>query len=417
MAIKALINISNQETSWADEFFPDQSLYTLSFAAKPLGEYYLDFCSRLGVEAVRVLDFNYDWDWAQRLQAGNRWACQVDYRGFRREGDLGKLMQRNQDFCRDEEVLVLLGFAFLHYDLRTLSSDIFAEAVEAECLREGVYLFSKGKCRRLQIEISPINSIQRYFDLNFEILQNDSCFSLPAYKIEDGVLTGMNAVIMPGVEISRPVLLGDNVCLERGCQLSGKVIIGHNVIIDSDCYLESCVITENTYISEGMELINKIVSRQQIIDPLTGGSVLLEDDLFVSDIRRGLSSYPIFIVEYIVALCLLIAMSPFYLWWMLLKVTRRSPGPWFFKLSLDRYSGLWQVLRLRRRLVGNALPVESAAVFCYSDRFSLLRSDMQKGLDDSYFRIHGSFYRRLSIIVRAFINRLFLMDLDILKEK
>ena len=49
--MKALININTQESSWAGQYFPDHSLYTLSVAAKPLGEYYLDFCCRLEVEA------------------------------------------------------------------------------------------------------------------------------------------------------------------------------------------------------------------------------------------------------------------------------------------------------------------------------------------------------------------------------
>lgn len=413
--MKALININTQESSWAGQYFPDHSLYTLSVAAKPLGEYYLDFCSRLEVEAVRILDFNYDWDWGQHLQAGRRWPCQVDYRGFRCENDCDRLLRLNADFCRDDEVLLLLGFVFLNYDLKVLNRGLLAAAREVEKPVEGVYLFSRGKYLQLPVPCSPLDSIRRYFDLNFAVLQNDSCFSLPSYKVEAGVLTGMNDVIMPGVEISGPVLLGDNVCLERGCVLSGEVIIGHHVIVDSGCHLQSCIITENSYVAEEMELVGKIVCPQQIIDPLTGSSLLLEDSLFVSDLRNNMSFCPLCVVEWVAALLLLLALTPLYLGWLLYQACGGSTGAWFYKLSLDRYRGLWQVLGLRRRLVGNALPPETAAVFCYSDRFSMHRNQFQQGLDDSYFRIHGSFYQRFSIIVRSFINHLFLMDFEIPK--
>ncbi len=415
--MRALINISTQERSWADNYFPDRSLYTLSLAAKPLGEYYLDLCSRLEVEAVRILDFNYDWDWAQHLQTGRRWLCQVDYRGCRCEKDYLKLLQRNQDFCRDNEILLLQGFVFLNYNLKSLNKEIFAAALEVDCPTEGAYLLSQGKCLQLPLTYTPIDSIRKFFDLNFEVLQNDSCYSLPSYKVEDGILTGMNDVIMPGVEISGPVLLGDNVCLERGCVLAGRVIIGKNVIVDSGCHLESCIIAENSYVSEEMELIHKIVCRQQIIDPLTGGSLFFEDSLFVSDLRNNMSFCPLCILEYLVALLLLIMMTPVYWAWALQRaISKRNHRSWFYKLSLDRYRGLKQVIRLRRRLVGNALPVENAAVFCYSDRFSMRRNNIQKGLDDSYFRIHDSIYQRFSIVVRAYLNRLFLMDLELPKE-
>ncbi len=411
--MRALININTQESSWADQYFPECSLYTLPVTGKPLGEYYLDFCSRLGVEAVRILDFNYDWDWAQRLQTGRRWPCQVDYRGFRCEKDCGRLLHLNADFCRDGDVILLLGLVFLNYDLKTLNSSLFAAAREVEKPVEGAYLFSQGKYLQLPIPCLPLDSIRRYFDLNFEVLQNDSCFSLPSYKVESGVLTGMNDVIMPGVEITGPVLLGDNVCLERDCVLAGKVIIGNNVIVDSGCYLQSCIITRNSYVAEEMELINKIVCRQQIIDPLTGSALLFEDSLFVSDLRNNMNFSLLCVVEWIIALLLLLALTPLYLGWLLYKAGGGRPGTWFYKLSLDRYRGLWQVLGLRRRLVGNALPPETAAVFCYSDRFSVHRDQIQKRLDDSYFRIHGSLYQRFSIIVRSFINRLFLMDFEL----
>ena len=136
------------------------------------------------------------------------------------------------------------------------------------------------------MEFTPINSIRDYFEINFKVLHQGGRYTLPGYKVEDGVFTGMNDVILPNVEIAPPVLMGDNVLLQRGCELAGEVIIGTNVIVDNDCYLKSCIVFDNSYIREGMEMVNKIVSSQLIIDPCTGAFILIADDCFVSEMRN-----------------------------------------------------------------------------------------------------------------------------------
>ena len=41
---------------------------------------------------------------------------------------------------------------------------------------------------------------------------------------------------------------------------------------------------------------------------------------------------------------------------------------------------------------------------------------IQRELDDSYFRLHDTIYMRLSIIVKALINRLFVTDAHLPSE-
>lgn len=410
ITMKGLFNINIDSACWTEEFFPESSLYTLPIAGKPLGEYYLDLCSKLGLESTRIIDFNFDLQWSQKLREMNKWPLQIDYRGGQYGRDLQKLLLRHREYCGQDTLLIISGFIFVHYDIRTITSFSFATVQDDDCSGEGVFLFRNGKMCRLPLNFTPIRSIREYFELNFTILHQEACYTLPAYKVEDGVLTGMNDVILPNVEISPPVLLGDNVLLQRDCELAGDVIIGRNVIVDKDCYLKSCIVFDHSYIGEGMELMNKIISFQRIIDPFTGAYILIEDDCFVSDMRNFWQLNASFLLDYLIALILVVCMTPFYLISRILKWFFGKNSRLFYKLSLDRYPGMLRVLSFRYPLVGNSCSPGQTAVFSYSDSFSLARSIIQRELDDSYFRLHNHFYMRFSIIVKALINRLFVTD-------
>lgn len=408
--MKGLLNINTSATSWAEEYFPDCSLYTLPVAGKPMGEYYLDLCSKLGLESARIIDFNFDLLWSQKLQEMNKWPLKIDYRGGQYGRDLQKLLLRHREYCDQETLLIISGFIFVHYDIHTISSFSFATVQEDDCSGEGVFLVRNGKICRLPLEFTPIHSILDYFELNFKVLHQDSRYTLPAYKVEDGVFTGMNDVIMPNVEISPPVLLGDNVLLQRGCKIAGEVIIGQNVIVDNDCYLKSCVVFDHSYIGEGMELVNKIISFQRIIDPYTGAYILIEDDCFVSGMRNFWEQDASVLLDYLLTLVLVVSMTIPYLISRLCKWIFGKNSRLFYKLSLDRYPGLLMVLARHYPLVGNSCSPGQTAVFSYSDSFSLARNLLQRELDDSYFRLHNNLYMRFSIVIKALINRLFVTD-------
>lgn len=414
--MKGLLNINTSAENWASEFFPECSLYTLPVAGKPLGEYYLDLCSKLGLESVRVVDFNFDLHWAQKLREKNKWPLKIDYHGGQYEANPRKMISRYREYCGHDAVLIISGFIFVHYDIRTITSFSFASVQEEDSSGEGVFLFRNGKICRLPLQFTPINSIRDYFELNFSVLRQDSAYTLPAYKVEDGIFTGMNDVILPNVEISPPVLLGDNVLLQRGCRLSGEVIIGQNVIIDYDCHLQSCIVFDHSFVGEGMELMNKIVGFQRIIDPFTEAYIMIEDDCFVSDMRKLRKINISFFLDYLLTFLLFLLMTLPWLVaclqkWILGRNTRL-----FYKLSLDRYPRLLKVLALQYPLVGNSDSPGITAAFSYSDSFSLARSIVQRKLDDSYFRLHNNFYMRFSIVVKALINRLFMTDAQRLPE-
>jgi len=409
--MKGFLNINTGDSSWADDFFPECSLYTLPVAGKALGEYYLDLYSKLGLHNVRIIDFNFDLQWSERLQEMNQWPLEINYQGGQPCNDLRKLLPRHQEyFGKEDATLIISGFIFVHYDIKTVTSFSFATVQEDDGSCEGVFIVRNGKICRLPLPFTPIRSILDYFNLNFQILHQGANYTLPGYKIEDGVFTGMNDVILPTVEISPPVLLGDNVLLQRGCQLAGDVIIGQNIIVDRDCLLKSCIVFDHSYIGEGMELVNKIVGFQRIIDPFSAAYIMIEDDCFVSDMRNFLQLNANFVFDYLLSFFLALLMTPFYLLAQAWHRLFGKHGRLFYKLSLDRYLRLLRVLRLKYPLVGNSCSPGENSVFSYSDSFSLARSFVQRELDDSYFRLHNTFYMRFSIVVKALINRLFVTD-------
>ena len=84
---------------------------------------------------------------------------------------------------------------------------------------------------------------------------NDS-FTLPGYSAEGGVYLGSNVVMEHGMEVKKPVLLQDNVWCSRNVRLNGLCIIGKGAFIDEGTHLQRTVVCDNTYIGEGLELVD-----------------------------------------------------------------------------------------------------------------------------------------------------------------
>ena len=407
--MKAIINPYNHSLKWCEEFFPGRSLCTLPVAGKSFAEFQIDAISTLGVEEVLLLDYNFDSALRRKLGRGERWSLALQYLGSGIRRDPRRLINEHHEFAGDDDLLLVMGPILPEFEGLEALVGQMEEAQFDDKRRDGIYLRRGGVVYYCPTAHRSMRTLREYFELNFQLLHSPRKHVLPGYRVENGVHTGMNVVIMPGCEITPPVVLCDNVCLERDCHLEQGVVIGSDVIIDSGNVLCHSVIFDHTYIGKNMEFVDKIIASGRIIDPISGVAVDLEESGISSILDDGMRSIDwTGIFEYWLSLFLVLVLLPLFLLTLPLQFTL-GHSLWRRKCSFDRYPELWKVVLRHGHLIRRGRRNEPY-VFCFSDSFSMRRDPLQQKLDDRYYAHHRNPPLLLKTVVKAFINRMFITD-------
>jgi len=407
--MKAIINPYNHSMKWSEEFFPGHSICSLPVAGKEFAEFQVDAVSTLGVSEIMLLDYNYDSALRKKLGRGERWSLLLHYLGSGIRRDPQRLVNEHRGFADGDDLLLVMGPILPEFEgLEPLVAHM--EEVKAEDRhRDGVFLYRGGVLYYCPMAHRRMRTLHEYFELNFQVMHSPRNHVLPGYRVENGVHTGMNVVIMPGCEITPPVVLCDNICLERDCRLEQGVVIGHDTIIDSGNILRRCVVFDHTYIGKNMEFVDKIVASGRIIDPINQVAVELEESGISSSLDDGMRSVDwTGIFEYWFSLLLAVVFLVPFLVTLPLQLAL-GDSLWRRKCSFDRYAELWKVVFRCGHLIRRGRRNEPY-VFCFSDGFSIRRDPLQQKLDDRYYAHHRTPYLIVKTAVKAFINRMFITD-------
>jgi lipopolysaccharide/colanic/teichoic acid biosynthesis glycosyltransferase len=90
--------------------------------------------------------------------------------------------------------------------------------------------------------------------------------TLEARQIADNIWVGRNHVIHPSVRLAPPVYIGDNCQIGADVDVGPDVVLGHNVVIDAGATVSQSVVLDYTYVGKLMEIINRIVNKNLMID-------------------------------------------------------------------------------------------------------------------------------------------------------
>jgi hypothetical protein len=433
--MKAIINLFSDQDSWYHEFFGFRNPLTLSFAAKPLAHHLMDFCSNRQVEEVLLLDCRYDNSLAMQYNDSYQWYSHIQYMGAKTISNVQKLMAFHKRFCGDDDILILNGLFFLggapqepeedwEETVKVIQNSL--EPTEMQPTASGIYYCHNHIISRVRLpQVKNIHSIQDYFNLNISLLNGTEPCSLPGYKTENNIIFGSAPVIMSGCGFNKSdeehtsqkhtILLGDNIRIEHDCSIDGPAIIGNNVILDEHVHIERSIICDNTYLSNDLEIIDKIVDRNVIIDPYKNVKLVLDEPELSGDTSAHVKNYFLGFVHaifnYVMAIAITIHLSICYaIFLCFFFAWTRASKRWYFKLSLDKASGVLKCLVLRKQLVGCINPPGDSAVFTYSESIQSGQNDTQKQMDDQYFLTHDSIRLRFSIIMTTLIRRIFQHD-------
>lgn len=462
--MKCIINCSSDTAKWVGEFFPQVHPYMLKIANKPLLEYYIDFCSLLGVRHLRLITTESDPGIENYFQDGSQWDMDISYGFVRPEDEVDAIIEKNRSFIGASSLMFIDDYIFLRYDklvnyrqtlrrssswklvgddgggLRFIhSSDMDSKVKELELEQ---YLTGR-------VDLVMINSIKKFYHINMIMLYESATnYILPCYNNEEGFYIGHNVSIDRHCALKKPTMLGNNIQLEDFCTIGPGAVIGSNVMISSGTTVENSIIYEYSYLGEHLEFKNKIVNKNLVINPMTEESIELVDDFLLSELNTAFFSASIKrnrsrIVAFILYLCML----PLYLLGRLflgvkaykrdyyrdlmkqqIPLTIFAPGGngmrprIFFKLSLDKVPLLAAAFMGRIHLVGNSpcpakeeyqdilidMPWYHPAVFSYSEMLGHGHyDDFEHSIHELYYCHHATLWLNLKVLVKFLMGRIF----------
>ena len=267
-------------TEWLSGLFPDYSLAELPVAGRRIVDYVLEVAQKSGAMLVEVLDWHYTKRLEEYFNDPTRTGSAVFY--SRAEGNLPRGLddlagQPSSPLTQSlSDGLVVVWGPCLALKLEECGAEEVSAADRAETPL-GVYRRAGGGWERLKAPTRQVDSLRSWHRMNFEVLHDPGEFTLPGYSAESGVYLGRNVIIEHGSEVKAPVLLNDNTWFARNVRLEGDVIVGSGSFVSEGARLSRTVVGENTFIGPGLELEDKIVIGQRVIDVETGAWVDIEE--------------------------------------------------------------------------------------------------------------------------------------------
>lgn len=394
-----LINPYSQTQEWCKDYFPDRSLGMMPVAGRCAAEYFIDLALRCNAESLLLLGPTYNEHLAEHLYEYQHGELKLNYR---KGGGHDTVRHLLEVYAGEygSECLILHGMLMPKSHTAQELYDSFVPC-EDEGGDDGIYCFKDGKLWKSTLEIYHIDSLQSYFDVNFQVLEDDF-YNLPGYTITGNIHTGTNVVMKNDCQLTGPLVLGDNTFIETKSRLN-TAIVGERSLLDKGCVVEHSIIFDRTYTAGNLEIKNKIVTPGRIIDPYTGGVLERNSFSYAFSPVQNRSAWLLRLWEHFIALLLAVGGALPYLL-ILPYYLMNKKSHWCWKLSMDRYPGYWAVLFFRRELV-KSHPANEHYVFQMGEIYGLQNTPEQRRIYDYYYHYHCSCALVLQVVLRALGKR------------
>ncbi|MBO7327744.1 MAG: hypothetical protein J6W00_03110 [Lentisphaeria bacterium] len=394
-----LINPYSHEQEWCKEYFPDRSLGMMPVGGRCAAEYFIDLALRCEAESMLLLGPAFNEHLAEHLYKYQHGNLQLDYRKGGGNYSVRSLLEKYKNECGND-CLILHGMLMPKaYTLEELLNSF--TPCEDDGFADGIYYCKDGVLFKSRIEFYLIDSLKSYFEVNFQVL-NDDFYNLPGYSAMENIHTGTNVVIKNDCTLAGPLVLGDNTFVESKSNISNS-IIGERSLVDKESFVTHSIIFDRTYVAGKLEIKDKIVTPGRIIAPYTGGVLERNSFSYTFSPIQNRSAWILRLWEHFIALILAVAGLIPYLLIVPYYITHKN-SHWCWKLSMDRYPGYWAVLFFQKELI-KSHPANEHYVFQMGEIYGLQNTPEQRRIYDYYYHYHCSCFLVLKVVLRSLGKR------------
>ena len=396
-----LVNPYSQIQEWCKDYFPDRSLGMMPVGGRCAAEYFIDLALRCKAESMLLLGPTYNEHLAEHLYEYKHGELILDYRKGGGHDTVRHLLEAYAGEC-GSDCLILHGMVMPKaYTLEDVEKSFVP--CNDDGAADGIYWYKDGVLLKSTIEFYHIDSLQSYFETNFQVL-NDDFYNLPGYAIMDNIHTGTNVVMKQDCHLQGPLVLGDNTFIESQSRVVDS-IVGELALVDKACVVEHSIIFDRTYAAGKLEIKNKIITPGRIIDPYSGGVLERNSFSYAFSPVQNRSAWVLRVEEYLLALVLALVLAIPYLLILPFYLGNKN-SHWCWKLSMDRYPGYWGVLFFCKELV-KSHPANDQFVFQMGEIYGLQNTPEQRRIYDYYYHYHCSCILVLQVVLRSLGKRWF----------
>ena len=197
-----LINPYNQAQEWCKEYFPDRSLGMMPVGGRCAAEYFIDLALRCEADTMLLLGPTYNEHLAEHLYEYQHGELALDYRRGGGHDTVSHLIEVYAKECQND-CLILHGMLMPRVHTLDELMNSFVPCSD-DGVDDGIYYYKDGKLLKSNIDFYLINSLESYFEVNFQVL-NDDFYNLPGYSITDNIHTGTNVIIKEECSTKHPL--------------------------------------------------------------------------------------------------------------------------------------------------------------------------------------------------------------------
>ena len=255
-------------SEWLHEMLPNMSQVMLPVAGRSFLDYALECAQKFNFKSAGILDwYHAEPNSEDRSGLSNKGITCIWQKAAGRVprglDDLENVASPYTNPVRDG-LVVVWGLCLNCHRLEDVKLEPVA-AKDCEDTPVGLYCREEGRWMRIRPGLA-VNDVRSWYRLNSAILENSWLFTLPGYSSEANVHLGRNVVLEHGTRVRPPVVLQDNTWCARNVSLDGGVVIGHGVFVGEGTHIARSIIGDNTYVGVGLELEDKIVVGNVIMD-------------------------------------------------------------------------------------------------------------------------------------------------------
>ena len=164
-----LINPYSHDQEWCKEYFPDRSLGMMPVGGRCAAEYFIDLALRCEVGSLLLLGPTYNEHLAEHLYEYQHGELKLDYRKGGGNYSVRNLLDIYKEEC-GEDCLILHGMLMPKAHTLEELRNSFVPCCD-EGSKDGIYYCKNGELFRSNIEFYLIDSLESYFEVNFQVLR------------------------------------------------------------------------------------------------------------------------------------------------------------------------------------------------------------------------------------------------------
>jgi len=253
-----VINIDDITPRWL-KVFDETSILNLKICNQTLLDYYLHFARHIGFKQVVITHPEYDeniWEYEKINYFSFPIKCEISPIGE----TLEYFKLRNENLFSGVKTIGVTEPVFIYFDLKN------------ENLRNQ---FDKNEDMTINSEggaglvVKSLRSLRDFFDLSLSILDkyHDSYFFREFTIKQNGVFFGRGADVKNIHSVKEKSIIGNYVIVHPNSFISSRCVVADYSVVNKGVELENTIVYSSSNLAAHLNLKNKIIFRNAIIDP------------------------------------------------------------------------------------------------------------------------------------------------------